>query len=382
MPSNRLILCQPLLHLPSMFPSISVLSNESALHIRWPKYWSFSFSISPSNEYSGLISFRIDWLDLLAVQGTPKSLFQLHTSKTSILQCSAFFMAQLSHPYTTTGKIIALTRWTFVDQIMSLLFNTLSRLVIAFLLRSKHLLISWLLSPSAVILKPKKIKSVIVSIVSPSICHEAMGPDALILVFECWILSQPFHFPLSSRGVSSSLISAIRVVSSAYLRLLIFLAAVLIPACDSSSLAFHMMYSEYKLNKQGDNIQPWHSPFPIWNQSVAPCLVLTVASWSAYRFLRKQVRWSGIPISQNFPQFVVIHTVKGFRIVIQAEVDVLLELSWFFYNPEMLAIWSLVPLHFLNPTWTSGSSWFTYCWSLAWRILSITLLACEMSAIV
>ena len=152
MPSNHLILCHPTLHLPSIFPSIRVLSNESALHIRWPKFWSFSFSISPSNKYSGLISFRMDWLDLLAVQGTLKSLLQHHSSKASILQPSAFFIVQLSHPYTTTGKTIALTRWTFVGKII----NTLSRLVITFLPRSKHLLISWLRSPSAVILEPPK----------------------------------------------------------------------------------------------------------------------------------------------------------------------------------------------------------------------------------
>ena len=143
-PSNHLIRYHPLLLLPSFFPSIRVFSNESLLHIRWPKYWSFSFSISPSHEYSGLISFRIDWFDLLAVQGTLKSLLQHHSSKGSILQLSAFFMVQLSHPYVTTGKTIALTRWTFVGKVRSLLFNMLSRLVITFLPRWKHLLISWL----------------------------------------------------------------------------------------------------------------------------------------------------------------------------------------------------------------------------------------------
>ena len=183
MPSNHLILCCPLLPLPPVFPSISVFSNESALRIRWPKYWSFSFSIGPSNEHSELISFRMAWLDLLAVQGTLKSLLQHHSSKGSILWYSAFFIVQLSHPYMTTGKTIALTRWTFVSKVMSLLFNMLSRLVITFLSRSKHLLISWLKSPSAVILEPQKIKSVIVSTVSPSISHEVMGPDAMILVF-------------------------------------------------------------------------------------------------------------------------------------------------------------------------------------------------------
>ena len=156
MPSNHLILCHPFLLLPSIFPSIRVFSDESVLCIRWPKYWSFSYSISPSNEYSGLITFRIDWFDLFIVQGTLKNLRQHHSSKASILRCSAFFMIQLSHPYMTTGKTIALTRWTFVRKIMSLLFNMLSRLVIAFLPRSKHLLISWLHSPSAVILEPRK----------------------------------------------------------------------------------------------------------------------------------------------------------------------------------------------------------------------------------
>ena len=159
MPSNHLILCCPLLLLPSIFPSITVFSNESVLRIRWPKYWSFSFSISPSNEYSGLISFRMNWLDLLAVQETLKSLLQHHSSKASILQCSAFFMVQLSHPYMTTRKTRVLIRWTFVGKVMSLLVNMLSRLVITFFPRSKHLLISWLQSPSAVILEPKETMS-------------------------------------------------------------------------------------------------------------------------------------------------------------------------------------------------------------------------------
>ena len=155
-PSNHLILCRHLLLLPSIFPSIRVFSNESALHIRWPKYWSFSFNISSSNEHPGLISSRMDWLDLLTVQGTLKSLLQHHSSKASILRCSAFFIVQLSHPYLTTGKTIVLTRWTFVGKVMSLPFNMLSRLVITFLPRSKHLLISWLQSPSAVIWESKK----------------------------------------------------------------------------------------------------------------------------------------------------------------------------------------------------------------------------------
>ena len=156
MPPNHLILCRSLLLLPSIFPSIRVFSNESALHIRWPKYWNFNINISPSNEYSGLIPFRMDWLDLLADQGTLKSLLQHHCSKASILRCSAFFTVQLSHTYMTTGKTIALKRQTFISKVMSLLFNMLSRLVITFLPRSKFLLISWLQSPSAVILEPKK----------------------------------------------------------------------------------------------------------------------------------------------------------------------------------------------------------------------------------
>ena len=158
MPSSYLILCRPLFLLPPIPPSIRVFSNESTLHIRWPKYWSFSFSISPSNEHPGLISFRMDWLDLLAVQGTLKSFLQHHSSKASIHQCSAFFTVQLSHPYMTTGKTIALTRWTFVDKVISLLFNMLSRLVITFFPKSTHLLISWLQSPSAVILELPKSK--------------------------------------------------------------------------------------------------------------------------------------------------------------------------------------------------------------------------------
>ena len=167
MPSNHLILCHPLLLLPTIFPRVRLFSNELALCIRWPKYWSFNFSISPSNEYSGLISFRVGWFDLLAVQRTLENLLQHHSSKTSIFWHSTFFMVQLSHLYTTTGKTIDLTIGSFVSKVMSLLFNMLSRLVIAFLPRSKRLLISWLQSPSAMILEPKKIKSVTVSIFSP-----------------------------------------------------------------------------------------------------------------------------------------------------------------------------------------------------------------------
>ena len=248
MPSNHLILCHPLL-LPPIPPSIRVFSNESTFYIRWPKYWSFSFNISASIEHPGPISFRMDWLDLLAVQGTLKSLLQHHSSKASILQHSPFFRVQLSHPYMTTGKTIALTRRTFVGKVMSLLFNILSRLVITFLPRSKRLLISWMQSPSAVILKPPKIKSATVSTISPTICHWVMGPDAIILVF--WILSFKLTFSLFSftfikRLFSTSSLSAISVPSSVYLRLLIFLLAILIPAYVSSSPTFLMTYSACK----------------------------------------------------------------------------------------------------------------------------------------
>ena len=184
---NNQVLCHPLFLPPSIFPSIRVFSSESVLHIRWPNYQSFSFSISPSNEYSGLISFRVDWQDLLAIQGTLKSLLQHHSSKASILWRSAFCIVQLPHPHVTTGKTKALTRRTFVGKVMSLPYNMLSRLVIAFLPGSKRLLISCLQSPSAVILEPPKVKSLTISIVSPSVCHEVIEPDAMILVF--WMLS-------------------------------------------------------------------------------------------------------------------------------------------------------------------------------------------------
>ena len=201
-PFNHHILCHPLLLLSSVFPSLRVFSNESVLHIRWPKYWSLSFSISLSNEYSGLISFRREWLDLLAVQGTSRVFSNTTVQKHQFCSTQPSLWSN-SHIHTwTTGEVIALTIWTFVGKLMSLLFNMLSRLVIDFLPRSKYLLISWLQSPSAVILEPKKIKSVTVSIVSLSVCHEVMGPVAMILVL--WMLSssQLFHFPLSlsSRG--------------------------------------------------------------------------------------------------------------------------------------------------------------------------------------
>ena len=291
-------------HSPPVFNLSRVFSNESVLHIRWPKYWSFSLSVSPSSEYSGLISFMIDWFDLLAVQGTLKNLLQHHNSKASILWCSAFFMVQLSHPYMTTGKTIALTIRIFFGKVMSLLFNMLSILVIAFLPRSKCPLISccshhlqWFWSPKTKVCPCFHCFPICFPI------YEVMGLDAMFLAF--WMLSFKTTFSLSSftfiKSVfSSSSLSAIRVVSFTYLRLLIFLLAILIPACASSSPVFLMMHSAYKLNKQEDNIQPWRTPFLIWNQSVVPCPVLTIASWSAYRFLRRQVRWSVFPSLEEF----------------------------------------------------------------------------------
>ena len=229
--SNHLILCHPLLLLPSIFPSIRLFSSESVLHIRWPKYRSFSFSSSPYKEYSVLISFRIDWFDLFVVQGTLKSLLQHHSSKESILWCSVFFMVVLSHPYMTTGKITALTIRTFASKVISLLFNMPPRFVKAFLPRSNCFLILWLQSPSTVILQTKKMKTVTVSTFSLSICHKVIRLDAMILVF--WILSSrpafDSSFTLIMRLFSCSLLSAI-TVSSAYLKLLIIPPAILIPA--------------------------------------------------------------------------------------------------------------------------------------------------------
>ena len=234
-----------LLLLPSVFPSIRIFSNESALHIRWPKYRSFSFSISPSNEHSGLIPLRMDWLDLLTVQGTQDSspIPQFKSNNSSEL---SFLYSQTLTSIHDYWKTIALIRQTFVGKVMSLLFNMLSRLIITFLPRSKCLFLSWLQSPSRVILEPPKIKSATVSTLSPSICHEVMGLDARLFVF--WMLSFKPTFSLSSfifikRLLSSSSLSAIKLVSSAYLRLLIFLPAILIPACNSSSPVFLMMYS-------------------------------------------------------------------------------------------------------------------------------------------
>ena len=267
-----------------------------------------------------------------------------------------------------------LTRWTFVGKVMSLLFNMLSRLVIAFLLRRKCLLISWLQSPPAVILEPKKIKSVTVSFVSPSICHQMMGVDAMIFVY--WMLSFKPAFSLSAftfikRLFSSSWLSLITVVSSAYVRLLIFLLAILIPAYASSSPIFHMMYSAYKL-KEVLNLEPVCCSTSSSNYCFLTCIQVSQEAG--------QVVWYS-HLLKNFPQFVVIHTVSFWCSQWSR--------SRCFSGTLFLFLWSnrfcnLISayLSFLNPAWTSGISWFTYCWSLAWRILSITLLVCEMSAIV
>ena len=258
-PSHPLLPPSPLAFNPSQHQG---LSQWVSSFVRWPKYWSFNFSITMliyilSSEYSGLISFRIDWFKLLAVQGTLKSLLQHHSSKASVLQCSVFFMVQLSHPYVTTGKTIALTMWTFDRKVMSLLFNMLSRFVIAFLARSKRLLISWLQSPSSVILKPKKIKSVTASTFPPFCLSWSNGTEYHDLSFfnvEFQISFSLSSFIVIKRLFSSSSLSSIRVGSFAYVKLLLFLLAIWIPACDSSSSAFGMIYSAYKLNKQADNI--------------------------------------------------------------------------------------------------------------------------------
>ena len=280
----------------------------------------------------------------------------------------------------TTGKIITLAIQTFVGKGMCLLFNMLSRFVIAFLPKSKHLLISWLQSLSAMILEPKKRNLWLLYLFAMKWWDWIPWSS----FFECWVLSQLFHSPfftLIKRLCSSSSLSAITVVLSAYLRLLIFLPAILIPACDSSSLAFCMMYSAYKLNKKSDYIQPCHAPFPILNQSVVLCPVLTVASWPAYRFFRRQVRWSGTPISLR-----IFHSLLWST---QSKALAQSMKQMFFWNSVafsmiqwMLAIWSQILLPFLNPTCLSGSSWFIYFWNLAWRLLSITLLASEMSTVI
>ena len=278
---------------------------------------------------------------------------------------------------------------------MSLLFNTLSRFVIVFLPKSKCLLISWLQSPSAVILEPKKINSVTVAIVSPSICHDVTVLDAMILVF--WMLSFKPAFSLSSftfikRLFCSSSLSVIRLVSSAYLRLLIFLPAILIPAYASSSLAFCMMYSAYRLNKQGDNTQPWCTPFLIWNQYVVPCTVLTAASWPAYRFLKRQVRWSGIPVSWRIS--TVCCDPQSQRLWLVNKADVFLEHSCFFDDPtdvdnltfnfsafskSILNIWKLLVLILLKGNLEKLEHYFARVWdecncALVWTFFGIAFL--------
>jgi len=306
--SNHLTHCKPLLLLPSIFPSISIFFSELALRFRWLKYLSFSFTSSLLNEYSFLISFRIEWFDLLALQGTLKSPLQHHNSKRSVLWCSGFLMNQLSHSYMTTGEKkhkkhsfypidICWQNVSFVR--VFLLFNMLSMFVkVSF--QGASVLISWKQSLFTVILEPKKIVCHSFHF-SPSICLEVIGPDAVTLVF--WMLSFKPVYSLSSftfikRLFIPASLSTIRVVLLfAYLRLLVFLPAILIPACDSSNLAFQMMYCAYKLNKQVDNIHPCHTPFPILKQSVIPYLVLNVSSWSAYRLLKRKVRWSGTLIS-------------------------------------------------------------------------------------
>ena len=252
-PSNHLILCHPLLT-PSIFPSIRVFSNESVLCFRWPKYWNFSFGISPSNEYSGLISFRMDRLDLLAVQGNLKSLLQHHSSKASILWCSTQFIVQLSQLSSSLRlleKTLALTRWTFVGEVTSLLFNTLSMLAITFLPRSKSLLVSWLQSPSALSLEPRKIKSA--SFHCFPIClpwSDATGCyDLSFLNVELKPTFSLSSFTFIKRVFSSSLLSTTRAVSSVYLMLLIFLPAILIPVCVSSSPAFLIIFF-YRTSKK------------------------------------------------------------------------------------------------------------------------------------
>ena len=277
-----------------------------------PKYWSFSFSISyPCNLFPGLISFRIDWFDL-SVQGTLKSLLQHHSSKASIHWHSAFFIVQQSHTYMRTRKTIALTILTFVGKVMSLLFNMLSKLVIAFFFPKEQVSFNFI---------------AVITICSDFGAQENKACDCIhcfpiylpwsdgtiCMIFVFWMLNFKPAFSLSSftfieRPFSSSSLSVVRVVSSVYLRLLIFLPAILIPVYASSSLVFCMMYSAYKLNKQGDNIEPWRTPFPIGNQSVVPCPVVTLASWPAYRFLKRQVRWSGILLSLRIFQILLWST--------------------------------------------------------------------------
>ena len=278
-PSNHLTFCYPLIHQPSIFPSIRVFSNESVLYIKWPKYWSFSFRISPSNEYAGLINLGLTGLISLQSKGLSR-VFSNTTSKASILQCSVFFIVQLSHWYMTTGKTIALTRWTFVSKVKSgHSFSSKEQASFNFMTAVTNCSVFWV----------QENKVCHCFHVSPFICHEVMGPDAMILVF--WMLSFKPTFSLSSftfiKRLFSSLLSAMNDVMC--------IAEVIDISANSldSSLCFiqpgisHDVLCVYKLNKQGDNIQPWSTPFLIWSQLVVPCLALTVASWPAYRFLRR-----------------------------------------------------------------------------------------------
>ena len=266
-------------------------------------------------------------------------------------------------------KIIALTIQTFVGRLMSLLVNTLSRFVIAFLPRRNCLLISWLQSTSAVLLEPKKRKCHHFHLF-PFYCHKVMRLDAIILVFflfVCFVFSLIFSFKpalslsfftVIKRLFNSSLLSVLRVVSSAYLRLLMFLLPILIPACSTSSLAFLMMCSAHRSNKQGESKQPCLTPFSMLNQSVVPYRILTVASWHVYMFLRRQARWWYSHVFKSFPQFIMIHIVKAFGIIDETEVDIFWNSLVFSVIQQMLPILSLVSLPFLNLAWTSGNSWF------------------------
>ena len=322
-PSSHLIFWHPLL-LPSIFPSIRVFSNELVVFIRWPKYW--SFSVRTSNKCSGLIPLKIDWFDL-AAQGIFRSLLQHHSLKASILQHPAFFIIQLSQ-VRDHWRDHSLDYMDLCWQSnISLLLNTLSRFVIAFLSRSKCLLISWLQSASAVILEPKKRKSVTTANFPPCICHAKMGPDAMILIFLMFSFKLALSlssFTLIKRLFNSSYLSAIRVVSSAYLRLLIFLPPMLIPACNSSSLAFLMMCSAHKLNKQGDSTLS----YSFLNLEPVSCSIRGSICCFMTHILVSQETGKMVWYShlfQSFPWFIMTHAVEGFGIVDET-VDVFSEI--------------------------------------------------------
>ena len=295
MPSSHLIICRCLFLLPSIFPSIRDFSKELAVRIRWPKYWSFSFSISPSNEFSGLISRKIDWFDLLAVQGPLRSLLQHHSQKASFFGAPpSLRSSSLNHTWPLGRPQPGL--YGLVSGVMSLLFNLLSRFVIAMLPRSNCLLISWLHSPSAEILELKERKFVTTSTFSPSVCHEVIGLDAMILLLLIFVLALGwlFHFPPSPSSRGSLVPLCFLLLGWYHLRIwgCWFLLPILIPACNSSSLAFIMMCSLYRLSEQGGSRQPCRTPFSVLNESFVLYRVLTVASWYTYRFLRRQLRSS------------------------------------------------------------------------------------------